>query len=114
MVFSMHYPGSTTSPVTLTNDPPRGSFGPSPRRPLGGIPGGPCGAPRIGARGSTIGTVRKEQLYDLKKSPCLITLTRLKKRTVYRFKTMKETIVKEHNTNISKLRNVLLCNHRNE
>lgn len=65
--------------MTLTSDPPRGSFGPSPRRPLGGIPCGPGGAPRIGARGSTIGTVRgkkeHKKLGKLKQTSKCITQT---------------------------------------
>lgn len=35
--------GSMTSPVTESRVPPRGSLGPSPSRPLGGIPPGPKG-----------------------------------------------------------------------
>lgn len=55
------YLGSTTSPVTLSSVPPRGSLGPSPSRPLGGTPVGPGGGMplRMGARGSGMGTVQK-------------------------------------------------------
>lgn len=50
------YLGSTTSPVTESRVPPRGSFGPSPSKPRGGTAatGGP---PLMGARGSGMGTV---------------------------------------------------------
>ena len=34
--------GSTTSPVTVSRVPPLGSLGPSPSRPLGGMPPGPA------------------------------------------------------------------------
>lgn len=37
------YLGSMTSPVTDSRVPPLGSLGPSPSRPLGGIPPGPEG-----------------------------------------------------------------------
>lgn len=101
--------------MTLTNDPPRGSFGPSPSRPLGGIPWGPWGAPRIGARGSTIGTAKRKHIYmktGFEKCARFVTLTRLKKIIGYRIKIMKETSVKVHYTNISKLGHVLLFNQR--
>lgn len=105
----IHYPGSI-SPVTLTNDPPRGSFGPSPSKPLGGIPGGPWGAPRIGARGSTIGTAKRKNIYmktDFEKFAHFVTLTRLKKELKWW-----KNLVKVHYTNISKFRHVLLFNQR--
>lgn len=52
------YLGST-SPVTDSRVPPRGSFGASPRRPRGGGPLAGIGPRCMGARGSGMGTVGK-------------------------------------------------------
>lgn len=41
------YVGSMTSPVTDSRVPPLGSLGPSPNRPLGGIPPGPTTTKKI-------------------------------------------------------------------
>lgn len=59
------YLGST-SPVTESKVPPRGSFGASPKRPLGGGPLAGIGPRCMGALGSGIGTIKKAKKRAMK------------------------------------------------